>query len=131
MKHTVKGLLSMANSGKNTNGSQFFITYAATKWLDGKHVVFGRVISGYDICEKVERMKTDGNDKPAYKVVIAECGEVKENPEVASTSTKDKGGVHKKVAERSDSEGSEGVDGKKKGGVDKKSKGIKKDEKAK
>jgi cyclophilin family peptidyl-prolyl cis-trans isomerase len=130
LKHTVKGLLSMANSGKNTNGSQFFITYAATKWLDGKHVVFGRVISGYDICEKVERMKTDGNDKPAFKVVIAECGELKENPE-ATTACRDKSGVHKKAADGSDSEGSEGVEGNKKGGVDKKSKGIKKDEKVK
>ena len=93
-------------------------------------MVFGRVISGYEICEKVERMKTDGNDKPAFKVVIAECGELKENPE-ATSATKDKNGVHKKATDESDSEGSEEVDGKKKGGVDKKSKGIKKDEKVK
>ncbi len=64
----------MANSGKNTNGSQFFITFAETKWLDNKHVVFGRVESGYEICDKVEKMKTGANDKPVYKVTISNCG---------------------------------------------------------
>jgi peptidylprolyl isomerase len=50
IRHTIKGLLSMANAGKNTNGSQFFVTFAATNWLDGKHVVFGKVESGYELC---------------------------------------------------------------------------------
>lgn len=48
----------MANSGPNTNGSQFFITYAKTAWLDGKHTVFGRVISGYEICDQAEKVET-------------------------------------------------------------------------
>lgn len=50
LKHTQRGLLSLANAGKNTNGSQFFITFDATPHLNGKHVVFGRVESGYDVC---------------------------------------------------------------------------------
>ena len=74
--HTHGGLLSMANSGKDTNGSQFFVTYAKTSWLDGKHVVFGRVIHGMSICHEVENLPTE-NDKPALTIRIAECGELK------------------------------------------------------
>ena len=77
VKHTVKGLLSMANSGKNTNGSQFFITFAPTSWLDGKHVVFGRVEKGYEIVQKIETLKTAPNDKPFEMVKIVDCGEIK------------------------------------------------------
>ena len=64
IKHTERGLLSMANSGKNTNGSQFFVTFAPTSWLDNKHVVFGRVEEGYEICQKIEKLRTNGDDKP-------------------------------------------------------------------
>lgn len=56
LKHKKKGLLSMANSGPNSNSSQFFITTAPTAWLDGKHVVFGEVIAGYDVVEKIEAL---------------------------------------------------------------------------
>lgn len=58
LPHTHSGLLSMANSGPNTNGSQFFITYKAAPWLNQKHIVFGRVIHGMDICRIAEQIKT-------------------------------------------------------------------------
>ncbi len=76
IKHTRKGLLSMANAGSNTNGSQFFITTAETSWLDGRHVVFGEVLEGYDIVEKIERLGSPSG-KPSKKVLIEESGELK------------------------------------------------------
>lgn len=67
-----KGLLAMANSGPNTNGSQFFITTAKTPWLNMKHTIFGEVVEGYDVVENIENVATDGSDCPLeeQKVVV-------------------------------------------------------------
>lgn len=75
MKHTIPGLLSMANSGPNTNGSQFFITTAKTEWLDGKHVVFGKVIQGMDVVREMEK-KGSTSGKTSEPVAIADSGEL-------------------------------------------------------
>merc|ERR1712182_197906 len=73
LKHTGPGVLSMAHGGPNTNGSQFFITTVKTSWLDGRHVVFGKVIEGMDVVQKVEAVGSSSG-APQKQVTIADSG---------------------------------------------------------
>lgn len=75
LRHDAPGILSMANAGPSTNGSQFFICTAVTSWLNGKHVVFGRVTEGLEVVKKIESYGSDSG-RTSRKIVIADCGQL-------------------------------------------------------
>merc|ERR1719401_823229 len=76
LRHEHAGLLSMANAGPNTNGSQFFVTFKDTPHLNGKHCVFGAVVKGMEVLHKVEGVRTGANDRPTTPVQISGCGQL-------------------------------------------------------
>ena len=77
LRHTEPGLISMANAGPNTNGSQFFITTVSTPWLDGHHVVFGKVLTGMELVKEVEKLGSNSG-KTSKKITIVESGEIED-----------------------------------------------------
>ncbi|CAH6723650.1 peptidyl-prolyl cis-trans isomerase D [[Candida] jaroonii] len=90
IKHDRPYRLSMANAGRNTNGSQFFITTVVTSWLDGKHVVFGKVLEGFDVVDYMEKVKTSYGDRPVKPIKIVATGKIDLTPEeLAKLDVKD------------------------------------------
>ncbi|CAG8700100.1 12338_t:CDS:2, partial [Racocetra fulgida] len=103
-KHDQEGLLTMANKGPNTNNSQFLITLRPTPHLDGKHVVFGRVVTGFEVVQAIENTPVDDDDRPIGIAMIAQCGELElKIPPNVKNKTKQKH-VEKKESSESSSE---------------------------
>jgi len=106
-KHLGAGMLSLANAGPHTNGSQFFITFGSTPHLNGKHVVFGKVIEGLDIVKQVELSRTNAQDKPVQPIVIANCGQINDEAKAQAAKATAAGAAAKKAEPDSDDEAHE------------------------
>ncbi|OCK50141.1 peptidylprolyl isomerase [Chryseobacterium sp. CBo1] len=112
LKHTGKGILSMANSGPNTNGSQFFITEVATPWLDGRHTIFGSVVSGTETIDAIAAVEKGAQDKPKTDIVLEKVsifskGDEYKNYDAAKTFNEGKGKIaanNKAMAEKAEAE---------------------------
>jgi len=110
-RHFGPGMLSMANCGPHSNGSQFFITFRSTPHLNDKHVVFGRLVKNTELLRRIENVKTDASDRPLTDIVVAECGEVSKATPVAPKSADDDE-IDLGVDSDDEEEGEEGKDGK-------------------
>mmetsp|Transcript_19992 Transcript_19992/g.51068 ORF Transcript_19992/g.51068 Transcript_19992/m.51068 type:complete len:243 (-) Transcript_19992:111-839(-) len=105
LRHAKRGLLSMANSGKDTNGSQFFILFKAAHHLNGKHCVFGEIVEGFETLDALEGVKTTSDDRPIAPVTIARCGQL-ERRVIGMRKVKRKKPEGEKSASSSDSDDS-------------------------